>query len=222
MLFSALRAGSMRETIIILAIAIPAVLLCLSVHEACHGLAAWLLGDHTAENAGRLTLDPFAHIDPMGFLCMLVLGFGWARPVPVNTARFRMKNRKVGMAITALAGPLSNFVLAFLLFCVYILLACFAPQSAVAEALMLFCVHTATLSVGLGVFNLIPVYPLDGSHILDMFLPFKYQVKLQQYHSVLIVILLALVWFGGLDQGISWATDRIFSGAIALLSPLLR
>lgn len=218
LLFSALRAGSMRETIIVLAIAIPAVLLCLSVHEACHGLAAWLLGDRTAENAGRLTLDPFAHIDPMGFLAMLVLGFGWARPVPVNTARFRMKNRKVGMAITALAGPLSNFVLAFLLFCVYLLLWNFAPQSAVAEAAMLFCMHTASLSIGLGVFNLIPVYPLDGSHILDMFLPFKYQVKLQQHQSVLIVALLALVWFGGLDRGIAWMTGKVFNWAYAFLA----
>lgn len=203
----------MRETIIILVIAIPAVLLCLSVHEACHGLAAWLLGDRTAENAGRLTLDPFAHIDPMGFLAMLVLGFGWARPVPVNTARFRIKNRRVGMAITALAGPLSNFVLAFLLYCVYLLLWKFAPPNAVVEAAMLFCAHAASLSVGLGVFNLIPVYPLDGSHILDMFLPFKYQVKIQQYQSVLIIALLALVWFGGLDQGIAWMTGKIFGWA---------
>ena len=223
LLFSALRAGNMRDIIITLAVSVPAVLLCLSVHEMCHGLAAWLLGDHTAEDAGRLTIDPFAHIDPMGFLSMLILGFGWARPVPVNTARFRIKNRKVGMAVTALAGPLSNFVLTYVMSVIFYLLAYrVGGESPVVEAVLLFCQYTAILSVGLGVFNLIPVYPLDGSHILDMFLPFKYQVKLQQHQSVLIVVLLALVWFGGLDRGISWVNGQIQTLAIQTVVPFLR
>lgn len=222
LLFNALRAGNMRDIVIILAISVPAVLLCLSVHEACHGLAAWLLGDRTAEKAGRLTIDPFAHIDPMGFLCMFIFGFGWARPVPVNTARFRMKNRKVGMAITALAGPLSNFILAYLMSCAYLLLIYRAGISnPVLEAVMLFCLYTASLSVGLGAFNLIPLYPLDGSHILDMFLPFKWQVKLQQHHQILVLVLLALVWFGGLDRGIDWIYGNIQNLAILTISPFL-
>ena len=223
MLFSALHAGSMRDAIIILAISIPAVLLCLSVHEACHGFAAWLLGDRTAEREGRLTLDPFAHIDPMGFLCMFVFGFGWARPVPINTARFRMKNRRAGMAITALAGPASNFILAYVMNILYLLLYFrVGIVNSVIEALVMFCMYTASLSIGLGVFNLIPLYPLDGSHILNLFLPLRYQIKLQQYRSVLILALLLLVWFGGLDRGMAWVNGQVQNLAIVTIAPFLR
>ncbi len=211
----------MRDTIIILAISLPAVLLCLSVHEACHGLAAWLLGDRTAEDAGRLTIDPFAHIDPMGFLCMFVFGFGWARPVPVNTARFRMKNRKVGMAITALAGPLSNFILSYLMYVCYLFAAYKLGANPIGEALSLFCLYTASLSVGLGAFNLIPLYPLDGSHILDMFLPFKWQVKLQQNYQLVVIALLLLLWFGGLDRIIDLVDGNIQMLAVKTMMPIL-
>ena len=88
MLMNSLFSGGIRGLLITLLLTLPAVILCLSIHETCHGLAAYALGDRTAANQGRLTLDPMAHIDPMGFLCMLLLGFGWAMPVPVNTSKF--------------------------------------------------------------------------------------------------------------------------------------
>ena len=115
LLLRAILRGDLRTAFITLALSLPAIVLCLSVHEAAHGAAAYLLGDRTARNAGRVTLSPLAHIDPMGFVCLLLFGFGWARPVPVNISNF--KNRRWGMALTALAGPLSNFVTAFIAYC---------------------------------------------------------------------------------------------------------
>ncbi len=117
MLWNALRRGDFQSAIITLALSLPAVILCLTVHEAAHGGMAYLLGDRTARDSGRVTLSPYAHIDPFGFLCLLIFGFGWARPVPVNIGNF--KNRKAGMALTAFAGPASNFILAFIAFIGY-------------------------------------------------------------------------------------------------------
>ena len=107
--------GDLRSAFITLALSLPAIVLCLSIHEAAHGGAAYLLGDRTAHDSGRLTLSPLAHIDPVGFICLLLFGFGWARPVPVNISNF--KNRRTGMAVTALAGPAANFVTAFIAYC---------------------------------------------------------------------------------------------------------
>lgn len=109
--------GDIRSAFITLALSLPAIVLCLSIHETAHGGAAYLLGDRTARDSGRVTLSPMAHIDPIGFLCLLLFGFGWARPVPVNIANFR--NRRWGMALTALAGPVSNFITAFIAYCLY-------------------------------------------------------------------------------------------------------
>ena len=109
--------GDIRSAFITLALSLPAIVLCLSIHETAHGGAAYLLGDRTARDSGRVTLSPMAHIDPIGFLCLLLFGFGWARPVPVNIANFR--NRRWGMALTALAGPVSNFITAFIAYCLF-------------------------------------------------------------------------------------------------------
>ncbi len=200
MLVNSLFTDGLRGLLVTLLLTLPAIVLCLSIHELCHGLAAYALGDRTAANQGRLTLDPMAHIDPLGFLCMLLLGFGWARPVPVNISSF--KNRRLGMAVTAAAGPLSNFILGFLSY-----LAFFAITYATREAagtlglfawvVALFFRYLASLSIGLGTFNLLPVYPLDGSRILDGFLPLKWSMRLQQYQTYLLFGLILLMWFGG-------------------------
>ena len=108
-------------------ILIPAVLIALMFHELAHGLVAYWLGDDTAKRAGRLTLNPLDHLDPLGTLCMIFFGFGWAKPVPVNTSRFR--HRKVGMALTALAGPLANFLLSFVLILIALLMQTLAPTN---------------------------------------------------------------------------------------------
>lgn len=246
MLFRLLSSGSLMSAVIGLVLSLPAILLCLSVHEASHGFAAYVMGDRTARDEGRLSLNPLAHIDPMGFLCMLLFGFGWARPVPVNVTNFR--KRRAGMALTALAGPLSNFVLAFLMFAVYLLLGrmligeqifafgAFGPvwlltllmsgqlglggMQIFVLVVLTFIGYSAILSVGLGVFNLIPVYPLDGSRILDALLPYKYEVRFnnfcRKYQSIIMLALIVVLWFGGLDLLINWADTAVYSLAAML------
>lgn len=200
MLMNSFFSGGVRSLLITILLTLPAVVLCLSVHETCHGLAAYALGDRTAANQGRLTLDPLAHIDPMGFICMLLLGFGWAKPVPVNSSNF--KNRRLGMALVAAAGPASNFIMGVIGYLLYFAVATAASGASgylglFALVLSQFFRYVASLSVGLGTFNLIPVYPLDGYRVLDAFLPFQWSLKLQQYQTYLLLAMIALMWFGG-------------------------
>ena len=142
------------------------VFFCLSVHEASHGLAAYLLGDPTAKVRNRISLNPLRHLDPLGAIMMLLLGFGWAKPVPVDLRYFR--NPRRGMAITALAGPLSNFILAYVALLLRAALFPFGQLgSGLAAGICDAMVTLAIMSLGLGVFNLIPIPPLDGSRILQ-------------------------------------------------------
>ena len=174
--------GDIRSAFITLALSLPAIVLCLSIHETAHGGAAYLLGDRTARDSGRVTLSPMAHIDPIGFLCLLLFGFGWARPVPVNIANFR--NRRWGMALTALAGPVSNFITAFIAYCLYFVVR-MNMTNTFLWSLSQFLLIVASMSVGLGVFNLVPVHPLDGSRVVDAFMPFSLvtqAAKVPEYH----------------------------------------
>ena len=158
-----------------------AVVLCITVHELCHGYAAYALGDRTAKQAGRLTLNPIRHIDPIGFVMLLVAHVGWAKPVPVDLRYF--KHPKRDMAITALAGPVSNFLLAFVALGCGTGLLRLAPQTegkAVAYGLFFLC-YIAVLSVGLGLFNLIPIPPLDGSRLLSCVLPDRLYFAVMRY-----------------------------------------
>lgn len=184
-----------------------AVLLCLTVHETCHGLAAYALGDPTARDRHRLSLNPFRHIDWLGLAMMLAVGFGWAKPVPVDPRYF--KKPKQGMALTALAGPASNLLLA--------LLAVFLSREIYARGtwmpmearifLFEFLLYTlAPLSIGLGLFNLLPIPPLDGSKVLGAFLPDRAYFGLMRYERFGLFLLLALSWFG--------VTGDLISGAI--------
>lgn len=198
--------GDIRSAFITLALSLPAIVLCLSIHETAHGGAAYLLGDRTARDSGRVTLSPMAHIDPIGFMCLLLFGFGWARPVPVNISNF--KNRRWGMALTALAGPLSNFVTAFIAYCLY-LLVWMNSSSVFMQTLGMFLSIVGSMSVGLGVFNLIPVHPLDGSRVVDAFLPFSWSLRLQRYQNIILLVFIAALWFGWLDGLMSLAGNAM-------------
>ncbi len=171
-----------------------AVLICIMVHEVSHGAAALWLGDPTAKSQHRLSLNPLRHLDPLGMLMMLFLGFGWAKPVPVDMRYF--KHPKSGMALTALAGPASNFVLAFLMLFVSGLLLQLQLTSFLAQ-LISFLLQVAILSIGLGIFNLIPFPPLDGFKIISAFLPDRIYYTVMGYERYGILVLIAVFWLGG-------------------------
>ena len=201
-LWNALDFGSLESILLRLA----AVFLCLTIHETCHGLAAYALGDPTAKRAHRLSLNPLRHIDWIGFVMMIVAGFGWAKPVPVNPNYF--KKPKQGMAITALAGPVSNFVLALLLLLAARLVYLRAlATGTLPETLFTFLVNTASLSVGLGLFNLVPVPPLDGSKVVAVLLPdraYNWLMRYEQFGMVLLVIIISV----GIGSNVLYAAIR--------------
>lgn len=187
---------------------IGAVLLCLTVHEACHGLAALALGDPTARRMHRLSLNPLRHIDWFGLLMMVVAGFGWAKPVPVNPNYF--KKPKQGMALTALAGPVSNLLLAMLLLAAARTWYDHAVYSVLNQGIFDFLVTTAMLSVGLGLFNLIPLPPLDGSKVLFAFLPDRSYGRLLHYERYGMILLWVLVALGVGDRILTPAIRWVF------------
>ena len=202
-----------------LLITIPAVLIALTVHEYCHGLAAYKLGDLTAKYSGRLSLNPLHHIDPLGFICLVFFRFGWAKPVPINTSNFKKPRRD--MAITAAAGPVSNLLLAVLIILIIRTVLIF-PVGDIAYALLSFLNTTAYISIGLAIFNLIPVPPLDGSKILLPLLPYKAAAWFSQYGYIIQIVIILLLFFNilllpltfltsGLYNGISSGVDSIFS-----------
>lgn len=197
-------------------VTVSASLLCITVHEASHGLMANILGDPTAKRLGRLSLNPLKHIDIFGLVMMAVAKFGWAKPVPVDMRRFR--NPKVGMALTAMAGPLSNVLLAGLAMLGYGLtvLLSYRADSALLEYISEFFLTTAVLSSGLAVFNLFPIPPLDGSKMLFVILPQQWYDRLMQYERYGMFVLIALVSAGVLDGPLYFLRNGLLGGLSAL------
>lgn len=181
---------------------ILAVVLAMSVHEMAHGLVSYLFGDPTAKRSGRLSLNPFAHIDWTGLACLLLFGFGWAKPVPVDPRYY--KDPKTGMIWTAFAGPVANFLLAFVCLLIYFAMVSFGLS---ANAVTLFIANlmivTANLSVGFGIFNLIPVPPLDGAKIFWAFLPDREYYQFNQGKPWMTLLFLVLIGSGLLSQPLS-------------------
>ena len=184
----------------IVIIAIPA-LICITIHELAHGYAAYRLGDNTAKDMGRLTLNPIKHIDILGLIMILVVGFGWAKPVPVNMQNF--KHPKWHMAVTAVAGPLSNILLSIILLFLFMLIP--APYgglsaldgvyfSATPNMVAMVLSRMALLSIVLSLFNLLPIPPLDGSKVLFSLLPTKYYNKVLQYERFGMILVIAMLF----------------------------
>ena len=197
-----------------------AAILALSVHESSHALAAWRLGDDTARGMKRISLNPFRHLDPIGFLMMLVAGFGWARPVPVNMYRF--KNPKLGMALTAAAGPISNILLAFLSgFGLWLTAYLYYPQLLLERGagylLHSFFSVSCILNTGLAVFNLLPISPLDGSKLLAVVLPEQTHEKLMRYERYGFFVLMFLVYSGWLDGPLTAMREALMEGIFAVV-----
>jgi len=204
-----------RTRLLQAALRLAAVLLCLTVHETCHGLAAYALGDPTAKERHRLSLNPLHHIDWFGLAAMLLLGFGWAKPVPVDMRYF--KNPKRGMALTALAGPVSNLLLALVLLLGARAVLEASPDTAAWGWFFAFLILCAQLSIGLGVFNLIPISPLDGSKVLFAVLPDRMYEKLMYYERYGFIVLYALIFFGALDGFLGKAVSAVYTAFVQLV-----
>ena len=219
-----LSGGDMQTYVISILLTLPIILLSLSLHETAHGFVAWRLGDPTARSLGRLTLNPIKHLNPLGFLCMMMAGFGWANPVPVNARYFRKPRRD--MALTSLAGPVSNLLLAF----VFLLLLRFLgwgvlwelsyPSQLTANMayfFVLFLYYGVSMNVTLAVFNLLPVPPLDGSRILFLLLPPRLYFKIAPYERYIVIGVMLLLLLGPLSALIDWVCTWIIKGMFAMV-----
>ena len=194
------------------AVLVAASLLCITFHETCHGLAAYRLGDNTAKRMGRLSLNPLKHVDLMGLIMMALFRFGWAKPVPVDMRNF--KNPKAGMALTALAGPVSNVVLAYaaVVLCNFVIfLADRLGSTWLLLALAQFFVYVEIISAGLAVFNVFPIPPLDGSKVLFALLSDRAYDRLMRYEKYGMGLLMALLVTGAIDRPLGAMRDWLLT-----------
>ena len=193
----------------------PVMLLAIIVHECAHGWVSDKLGDPTPRMSGRLTLNPLKHLDPMGTLCLLVFHMGWANPVPINP--YYYKDRKKGLILVSLAGPIANMLLACISILLEGLLLLYAPNTVFFQTLAVLFWYSAVLNVGLGVFNLIPIPPLDGSKVLFSFLPDMAYFKLMYYERYGMLLLLALAFIGAGGGFVSALMNTVFRALLTLV-----
>ena len=195
-----------------LLLSLPGILIAISFHEMAHAYAADAMGDPTPKDAGRLTVNPLKHIDPLGFISMLLFRFGWAKPVPVNPNNF--KDKKKGMIAVALSGVLTNLLLAFLGMAAYLAV---IPLN--NETLMIILQYIYIYNIVFAVFNIIPIPPLDGSQILVLFLPPKARMTYYRFQQYGMIVIFVLAFTGLLGIIINPAINAIVSLFSAILLP---
>lgn len=210
MLLSLLRGSFDPLEMIISLFVLAFVVFCtMPVHEFAHAFVATKLGDKTPKHTGRLTLNPMAHISPLGAIMILVCGFGYAKPVSVNARNF--KNPKVGMALTAIAGPISNLLMAFVFIFLSNIVLVLASNTTiditVLSAIYTFLYLAARINVNLAVFNLLPIPPLDGSRIFQIFIPNKYYYKMLEYEKYIVIVVFILLYLDILTIPINFLSN---------------
>lgn len=209
MLFYVFREGFHLQTLIFYCVSsFFVIFLTLPIHEFGHAYTAVKLGDPTPRYQGRLTLNPFAHIDYIGALMILLIGFGWAKPVQINSRNFRSPKRD--MAISAFAGPLANLIMAFVFLVLIHALSLFQSNAVLNVILSIFS-YIVLINIGLAVFNLLPIPPLDGSRLLGALLPDRIYYRLMQYERYAFILILALFWLGALDQPMRFLQNGLLS-----------
>lgn len=199
-MLNSLMSGDMLQILMTAVASAVIVFTALPIHEVAHGYVAYLLGDPTAKNLGRLDLNPMKHFDPIGTTLLILLGYGWAKPVPVNSFYFGdAKKQKNGMALTAFAGPLSNILFATLCYMFYKIIIYFLPYNSFFSILRSILMIMIQINISLATFNLLPVPPLDGSKIIGGFLPldkyFQLESFFERYQREIMYGLMFALWF---------------------------
>ncbi len=197
MLISSLMSGNVQEVLLSILLSVPGILIALSFHEWAHAFAAYKLGDPTARNLGRMTIDPLRHLDLFGTLMILLVGFGWAKPVPVNPRNFKKPKRDD--IIVSLAGVITNFIIAFILTGIMLAILRFAP-SLMSNIVYLMLFSAISINISIGIFNLLPIPPLDGYHLLRNALMRKNVNtlwKFEQYSQYFMIAILILSYSTG-------------------------
>ena len=178
-------------------ISLPGVIVAMTFHEFAHAWAATKLGDETPRQQGRLSLNPISHIDPVGLICLMLLGFGWGKPVQINPRNFDGKySISKAEAIVAAAGPIMNFILAFVFLIIYAIFGMTVTTiTTTTNVISSILISIISVNLGLGVFNLIPIYPLDGAKVLNHFLPYKAKEWMIRNQTILTIIVFAIVFY---------------------------
>ncbi len=215
------------NNIIGMLLTLPGVILAISFHEFAHAFAAVKLGDPTPKNQGRLTLDPLKHLDPAGIFLLIFAHIGWGKPVQINPNNFSKVSKAKGETIVAIAGPLMNFFLALILLIIFYLIMIFVPNSGIIRSVsgvnvlsvvITLIYYAIVVNVGLGVFNLIPIPPLDGSKVFLQFLPYRAQMWIQDKLPIISIIFLVLCLTGLLGYVTGPVIEAIMYGMQYLVS----